>query len=116
VFKPKDITVMSMALDDVCLHLPDGDNPARIVIAERIIDLARRGERSPTLLRDPVLKEAGIPGEGEASADGPACDRRPRRPVGRPRAALALAEIQLRPNVSPHCRPAAAKIRLLAWT
>jgi hypothetical protein len=41
------------------LNLLDG-NPAREVIAERIIALAMTGERSPTLLRDRVLREAGL--------------------------------------------------------
>ena len=60
-FDPNDIKAMSMALDDVCqaLNLVNG-NPAREVIAERIIALARNGERSPTLLRDRVLREAGL--------------------------------------------------------
>jgi hypothetical protein len=59
VFDPKDITAMSMALDDVCksLDLLD-DSSAREVMAARIIDLARAGERSPTRLRDRVLHEA----------------------------------------------------------
>lgn len=61
VFDPKDITAMSMALDDVCttLKLRD-DSEAKQVIAVRIIDLARRGERSPTRLRDRILHEAGL--------------------------------------------------------
>ena len=61
VFDPKDVTAMSMALDDVCkaLNLRD-DSAAREVIAVRIIDLAKGGERSPTRLRDRVLHEAGM--------------------------------------------------------
>lgn len=60
-FDPKDITAMSMALDDVCtaLNLRD-DSSAREVIAVRIIELAKSGERSPTRLRDRVLHEAGM--------------------------------------------------------
>jgi hypothetical protein len=52
---------MSRALDDVCaaLNLKD-DSAAREVVAARIIDLARCGERSPTRLRDRVLHEAGL--------------------------------------------------------
>ena len=59
VFDPKDVTAMSMALDDICkeLSLRD-DDAAREVIAARITDLARAGERSPTRLRDRVLHEA----------------------------------------------------------
>ena len=55
-FDPGDVAAMSKALDDVCttLKLLEG-NPAREVIAERIIALARRGERNPTHLRDRVL-------------------------------------------------------------
>ena len=60
VFDPKDIQAMSMALDDVCKSLHVGDGPAKEVLAERIIALAQSGERSPTLLRDRVLKEAGL--------------------------------------------------------
>ncbi len=61
-FEPDDIKAMSMAFDDVCktLNLTDGAKAAREVIAERIIELARRGERSPTRLRDRVLKESGL--------------------------------------------------------
>ncbi|MGB6540864.1 MAG: hypothetical protein WBF03_08305 [Xanthobacteraceae bacterium] len=61
VFDPKDITAMSMALDDICkeLNLRD-DGVAREVIAVRIIDLAKSGERNPTRLRDIVLHEAHI--------------------------------------------------------
>lgn len=59
VFDPKDIQAMSMALDDVCKSLNLREGPAREVVAERIVDLARRGVRSPTVLRDRVLHEAG---------------------------------------------------------
>ena len=61
VFDQKDITAMSTALDDVCkiLNLRD-DNSAREVIAIRIVDLARAGERNPTRLRDRILHEADL--------------------------------------------------------
>jgi hypothetical protein len=61
-FAQSDIDAMSTALDDICkeLNLPGGDNPARRVIAERVIDQARRGERSPTILRDRVLRETNL--------------------------------------------------------
>jgi hypothetical protein len=59
VFGPDDIKAMSMALDDVCRELRvNGDGHAKEIIAGRIIELARRGERSPTKLRDRVLHEA----------------------------------------------------------
>jgi hypothetical protein len=60
-FDPKDITIMSIALDDVCEALKIGyDDPARQIIAARLVDLARLGERSPTRLRDRVLYEAAL--------------------------------------------------------
>ncbi len=53
---------MSIALEDVCkvLNLRDGGHPTREVIAIRIIDLVREGVRSPTVLRERVLHEAGL--------------------------------------------------------
>jgi hypothetical protein len=64
-FDPNDIKAMSMALDDVCqaLNLVNG-NSGREAIAERIIAIAWNGERSPTLLRDRVLREAGLANAG----------------------------------------------------
>jgi hypothetical protein len=59
-FDPADIKAMSMALDDVCKALLlNGDVKAKETVAVRIIELAGRGERSPTKLRDRVLAEAG---------------------------------------------------------
>jgi hypothetical protein len=59
VFDPNDIQAMSRALDDVCNALNIGGNPAaKEVIAVRIIELARRGERSPIKLCERVLSEA----------------------------------------------------------
>jgi hypothetical protein len=59
-FEQKDITAMSMALDDVCKALKISYSPARQVIAEHIMALAARGERSPTRLRDRVLSEMDL--------------------------------------------------------
>jgi hypothetical protein len=61
VFDHEDIKAMSTALDDVCkiMNLRD-DSSAREVVACRIIDLARAGERNPVRLRDRVLHEAGL--------------------------------------------------------
>jgi hypothetical protein len=61
VFDQEAITAMSMALDDVCnmLSVRD-DHSAREVMASRIIDLARAGERSPMRLRDRILYEADL--------------------------------------------------------
>ena len=63
-FDPGDIQAMSMALADVCEALKlNGNGKATETVAVRIIELARRGERSPTKLRDRVLAEAnGVTG------------------------------------------------------
>jgi hypothetical protein len=71
VFEQKDITAMSMALDDVCKSLNILDGLAREVIAERIIALATTGERSPTRLRDRVLHEAGLADAANANVAPP---------------------------------------------
>jgi hypothetical protein len=58
-FDPEDIKAMSMALEDVCNALKlNGNAKAKEIIAIRIIELARLGERSPIKLRDRVLQEA----------------------------------------------------------
>ena len=59
-FDPKDVSAMSTAFDEVCraLALPADAATAREVIAVRIIELAKCGERRSTLLRDQVLREA----------------------------------------------------------
>ena len=60
VFDPEITNAMSVAFDDVCQTLKvNGNVREREVIATRIIELARRGERNPAQLRDRVLREAG---------------------------------------------------------
>jgi len=58
-FEPNDVQAMSLAYEEICdaLHI-NGDIKARETIAVRVIELARRGERCPTVLRDRVLAEA----------------------------------------------------------
>jgi len=70
-FEPNDIQAMSVAYEDVCkaLHI-NGDARARETIAARVIELARRGERCPTLLRDRVLQEAGMGTNGNGPTAG----------------------------------------------
>jgi hypothetical protein len=60
VFDPETINAMSSAYDEVCQILKvNGNVREREVVATRIIELARRGERDPAQLRDRVLREAG---------------------------------------------------------
>jgi hypothetical protein len=60
-FGPDALQAMSTALEEVCrmLHI-DHNQGAREVMAARIIDLARSGERDAKRLRNRVLREAGI--------------------------------------------------------
>jgi hypothetical protein len=60
VFELDQIHAMSMAVEGVCKALDIRDPASREVMAVRITELARRGERSPTRLRDRVLHEAGF--------------------------------------------------------
>lgn len=55
-FAPNDIEAMSVAYEEVCsaLHI-NGDIRTRETIAARVIELARRGESCPTILRDRVI-------------------------------------------------------------
>jgi len=59
-FDPQDIEAMSAALESVCavLKVPAGAEQARQVVAVRIVELARRGERDMGRLRDRVIREA----------------------------------------------------------
>jgi hypothetical protein len=58
-FGPQDIDAMSAALEAVCkvLHIPD-NTTAQELIALRILELARRGERSCAALENRLLAEA----------------------------------------------------------
>ena len=57
-FTPEDITVLTAAFEDALreLRLVNRTDPAVTLVAKRIFDLARRGERDPNVLRDAVLK------------------------------------------------------------
>jgi len=58
-FEPEEVQAMSAAFEDVCkaLDLADDANGTRELIAGQIIAVAHLGERSPTALRDRVLRE-----------------------------------------------------------
>jgi hypothetical protein len=60
-FEPKDVSAMAMAFEDICktLEVPADAATLREGIAIRIVELAKRGERSQTVLRERVLREAG---------------------------------------------------------
>jgi hypothetical protein len=57
-FSPEDVTAITSAFEDTlrALRLIDRTDPAVSMIARRLIELAKGGERDPILLRDAVLK------------------------------------------------------------
>jgi hypothetical protein len=57
VFLPDEIAVITTAFEDAlsALGLVDRQDPAATIVAKRMMELARGGERDPTLLRDAVL-------------------------------------------------------------
>jgi hypothetical protein len=58
-FDRETIRVMGIAFEMACvaLRLADRDDDANEIIARRIIELAKAGERNPDLLCENVLKE-----------------------------------------------------------
>jgi hypothetical protein len=60
-FEPEVTRAMAFAFEDICrmLGVTEADDREREVIAARIVELARRGERDARQLRDRVLHEAG---------------------------------------------------------
>jgi hypothetical protein len=58
-FDPSAVTALRNAYEGVCaaLQLADRSDPLTEVVAKRIIEHARRGERDPVRLRDTVLEE-----------------------------------------------------------
>ena len=59
VFEPEVTQSMAAALEGVCLALMvNGNRREREILATRIIDLVRCGERDSARLRDRVLQEA----------------------------------------------------------
>jgi hypothetical protein len=58
-FDPAAVTALTNAYEGVCaaLQLADRTNPLAEVVAKKIIEHARRGERDPNQLRAVVLKE-----------------------------------------------------------
>jgi len=57
-FGPDAIAVLAVALEDALrqLHLVDRNDPAATMVAKRIIELAKRGERDPIRLRDQAVQ------------------------------------------------------------
>jgi hypothetical protein len=62
VFDPEIVSVMGAAFEDVrdALEVSGRSDVTEEMIAERIIQLARRGETDPTVLGANVLSELGL--------------------------------------------------------
>ena len=58
IFEPNTIAALAAALKETLhqLRLVDRNDPAVTIIAKRIIELARQGERDPIRLRDEVIQ------------------------------------------------------------
>jgi hypothetical protein len=58
IFEPNTIAALAAALKETLhqLGLVDRNDPAVTIIAKRLIELARRGERDPIRLRDDAIQ------------------------------------------------------------
>ena len=64
-FSPEEVAVLTTAFEDAlrALGLVDRKDPAVTMVAKRMFEMARGGERDPILLRDAVLNSLrGGPG------------------------------------------------------
>ena len=57
-FSPEEAAVLISAFEDTlqALGLVDREDPATLLVAKRIIELAKQGERDPVRLRDLTVK------------------------------------------------------------
>jgi len=57
-FEQEDINILTTAFEDALreLGLVDRDDPATLMVAKRIIELAQQGERDAARLREGALK------------------------------------------------------------
>jgi len=58
-FSPEDITALATAFEDTlrALRLADRNDPIVLMVAKKIIELARQGERNPERLRALVISQ-----------------------------------------------------------
>ena len=57
-FTPEDITALTAAFENTlrAMGVHDRTHPSATLVARRVIELAKLGERNPILLRDAVLE------------------------------------------------------------
>ena len=55
---PDEITILALAYENALreLRLVDREDPATLMVAHRIVDLAKQGERNPARLRDAAVR------------------------------------------------------------
>ena len=58
-FSPEDITALATAFEDTlrALRLADRNDPIVLMVAKKVIELARQGERNPERLRALVISQ-----------------------------------------------------------
>jgi hypothetical protein len=58
-FSPEDVIAISSAFEDTlqALRLVDRTDPCVLMIAKRIIELAKHGERDPARLRNSIVEQ-----------------------------------------------------------
>jgi hypothetical protein len=62
-FTPEDVAVLGTACEGilVALRLHDRDDPITEIIATKVIEIFRSGERDPTRISNRTIEELGIP-------------------------------------------------------
>jgi hypothetical protein len=74
-FAPEEVEVLASAFEDVrrTLGLTNREDPATLMVAQKIIELAQSGERDPEQLRVRALESLAGPSRGSScgSSDGP---------------------------------------------
>jgi hypothetical protein len=62
-FDPEEIGIMVLAYENALREsrLVNRQDPATLTVAQRIIDLAKQGERNPARLRDAAVKALRLP-------------------------------------------------------
>jgi hypothetical protein len=58
VFSPADIVILSTAFEDTlrALNLTNRDDPTTEIVAKKIIELAKQGERDPVRLQERAVQ------------------------------------------------------------
>ena len=58
VFSPADIVILSTAFEDAlrALNLTNRDDPTTEIVAKKIIEIAKQGERDPVRLRERAIQ------------------------------------------------------------